>query len=133
MYISVDATKWLSYLAHNSKSHYLGISISCIWVPVSFKGMPMVFCFQNCSYLLWEKFVLVSRKICGNNLSKQWKVRTIFETECFFNFPGGFSDLINQIWNFICDLETYRKSKFSLQVKWASSITSGFLGNINAV
>ena len=52
----------------------------------------MVFCFQNCSDLQWDKIVLVIEKTFGNsrlkaenhwsNLFKQWKVRTIFETEC---------------------------------------------------
>ena len=54
----------------------------------------MVFCYQNCSDLLWEKIVLVIQKNFWNsrlkaedskfvwnhlnNLFKQWKVRTIF-------------------------------------------------------
>ena len=61
----------------------------------------MVFCYQNCSDLLWEKIVLVIEKNFWNsrlkaenlqnfwdhmnNLFKQRKVSTIFETECFFN------------------------------------------------
>ena len=44
----------------------------------------MVFCYQNCSDLLWEKIVLVIENNFSkcwdhwNNLFKQWKVRTIF-------------------------------------------------------
>ena len=63
MYISVDATKWLSYLAHNSKSHYLGISISCIWVHCLLKKwyfvskIVLTFCEKNL-FLSREKFVI---------------------------------------------------------------------------
>ena len=61
---------------------------SCVW------GPEMVFFYQNCSYLLREKIVLVIEKNVWNsrlkaenlqnfwdrmnNLFKQWKVRTIF-------------------------------------------------------
>ena len=61
----------------------------------------MVFCYQNCSDLLWEKIVLLIEKNFWNsrlkaenlqkfwdyknNLFEQWKVRTIFATECFLN------------------------------------------------
>ena len=60
----------------------------------------MVFCYQNCSDLLWEKIVLVIEKNFWNlrlkaenlqkiwdhknNLFKQWKVRTIFGNRMFF-------------------------------------------------
>ena len=42
----------------------------------------MVFCYQNCSDLLWEKIVLVIEKFWDhwNNLFRQWKVITIFGT-----------------------------------------------------
>ena len=56
----------------------------------------LVFCVQNCSDLLWGTIVLVIEKNLRlktenlqifwdecNNLFKQWKVNTIFETECF--------------------------------------------------
>ena len=39
------------------------------------------FCYHNCSYLLWEKIVLVTEQNFWdhwNNLFKQWKFRTIF-------------------------------------------------------
>ena len=61
----------------------------------------MVFCYQNCSDLLWEKNVLVIKKNFLNSrlkaknlqkfwdhydiLLKQWKVGPIFEAEYFFN------------------------------------------------
>ena len=42
----------------------------------------MVFCYQNCSDLLWEKIVLVIKK---NFWEKgQWKVRTIFGKRMLF-------------------------------------------------
>ena len=60
----------------------------------------MVFCYQNCSDLLWEKIVLVIEKNFWNsrlnaknlqkiwnhwnNLFKQWKVRTIFGNRMLF-------------------------------------------------
>ena len=43
----------------------------------------MLFCFENCSDLLWEKNVPVFFHF--NNLLEQWKVGTILETEYFFN------------------------------------------------
>ena len=56
------------------------------------KKPETVFCFQNCSYLRWEKIVLVIKKnflkkiwAYKNNVLEQWRVWTIFETECFFN------------------------------------------------
>ena len=51
--------------------------------PPSFPGkLKLVFCYQNCSDLLWEKIVLViTRTICSNSeRSEQFLV-----TECFFN------------------------------------------------
>ena len=66
----------------------------------------MVFCYQNCSDLLWEKIVFVIEKIFwnsrlkvenlqkfwdySNNLLKQWKVRIIFGNKIFFNFSWRF-------------------------------------------
>ena len=60
----------------------------------------MVFCYQNCSDLLWEIIVLVNEKNFWNlrlkaenfqnfwdhlnNLFKQWKVRTIFGNRMLF-------------------------------------------------
>ena len=47
----------------------------------------MVFCYQNCSDLLWEKIVLAIEK----NF-KEWKVRTIFGNKMLLKLgPGGFS------------------------------------------
>ena len=61
--------------------------------------LEMVFCYQNCSYLLWEKkcssdqglykFELKAKNLQNswdhwNNLFKQWKVRTIFGNRMFF-------------------------------------------------
>ena len=70
----------------------------------------LVFCFQKCSDLLREKniyaieknFLSLSLKTENlpriwdheNNVFEQWKVTTIFKTECFFNlFPE-----VSQIW-----------------------------------
>ena len=49
----------------------------------------MVFCFQNCSELQWEKQMFLWLKKTFEirdwiNLSKQWKVSTIYKAECFF-------------------------------------------------
>ena len=60
----------------------------------SMADQVMVFCYQNCCDLLWEKIVLVIEKktfeirgwnprIC-KKIFKQWIVRTIFGTEYFF-------------------------------------------------
>ena len=51
---------------------------------IQVKMQVLVFCFQNCSDLLWEKNVLMI-EILNNNLFEQWKVRPFFETERFFN------------------------------------------------
>ena len=69
-------------------------------------ALGMVFCYQNCSYLLWDKIVLVIEKNFWNsrlkteNLQKfwdhkinsfePWEVRTIFETECFLTCSWRF-------------------------------------------
>ena len=61
----------------------------------------MVFCYQNCSDLLWEKIVLVIEKNFWNsrlkaenfqsfwdqknNLFEQWKVKTIFGNRMFLH------------------------------------------------
>ena len=67
-----------------------------------FAGPEMVFCYQNCSYLLWEKIVLVIEKNFWNwrlkaeNFQKFLRsveqfIQTVkgqnkfLETECFFN------------------------------------------------
>ena len=66
----------------------------------------MAFSFQNCSDLLWEKYILVIEKNFWklrlkaenlenfwdpwNNLFYQWKFRTIFEKECFFTCSWRF-------------------------------------------
>ena len=83
-----------------------------IWVfwffPLKYPFLPplfimafwYVFCYQNCSGLLWEKNVLVIKKKIWNsrlkaenfqkfwdhknNLFKQWKVRTIFGNRMLF-------------------------------------------------
>ena len=71
------------------------------WVSsISAVAEKMVFCYQNCSDLLWEKIVLVIEKKFWNsrlkaenlqkfwdhlnNLFKQWKVRTIFGNRMLF-------------------------------------------------
>ena len=61
------------------------------------KFPDLVFCFQNCSDLLWEKKIeknfwtsrLKAENLQKNwdhlnNLFEEWKVRTIFETKCLF-------------------------------------------------
>ena len=75
----------------------------------------MVFCYQNCSNLLWEKIVqaigknLEKFKADGrefgkvlrslNNLSNQRKIRAIFETEYFFNLLHNGSQIWYILWN----------------------------------
>ena len=73
---------------------------------------PMVFCYQNCTDLLWEKNVLVIEKNFRNsrlkamdfqtfwdhlnNSFKQWNVRTMFGNRMlFWLVPGGFLDILN--------------------------------------
>ena len=73
-----------------------------------------VFCYQNCSDLLWEKIVLVVEKNFWNsrlkaenlqnfwdqynNLFKQWKVGTIFcNWMVFYLVPEGFSYSVSHI------------------------------------
>ena len=64
----------------------------------------MVFCYQNCSDLLWEKIVIVIEKTFQPRICKNEITRTIYSnsesseqilvTECFFNlFPK-----VSQIW-----------------------------------
>ena len=64
------------------------------------KKKNLVFCYQNCSYLLWEKIVLVIENFFWNsrlkaanlqnfwdrynNFFKRWKVRTIFGNRMLF-------------------------------------------------
>ena len=75
----------------------------------------MVFCYQNCSDLLWEKIVLVIEKNFwnsrlkaknlqnlwdhSNNLFKQWKVKTVFETILFSTYSKRFprSNILEQL------------------------------------
>ena len=82
---------------------------ACFWIPIFFSNLnsncsnlflisetsrnklKMVFCYQNCSDLLWEKIVLViEKKICksfeitGAIFLKQWMVRTIFGNKILF-------------------------------------------------
>ena len=68
--------------------------LQSFWKKTSENAVTMVFCYQNCSDLLWEKIVLVIEKNFWNsrlkaenlqnfwdhwnNLFKQWKVRRIF-------------------------------------------------------
>ena len=61
----------------------------------------MVFCYQNCFDLLWEKIVLVIESFKILRSLKHWKVRTIFGNEMpLYLVHGGFSDLINyNNWN----------------------------------
>ena len=91
----------------------------------------MVFCYQNCSDLLWEKIVLVIERLlkfkaegrefeffCDhlNNLFKQWKVRTISGNRMLFNLFLEISKIsknrtiIIQIGKNYWDLEICRKS-----------------------
>ena len=72
---------------------------STFWMG-SLENEKMLFCYQNCSDLLWEKIVLVIEKNFWNsrlkaenfqkfwdhlnNLFKQWKVRTIFGNRMLF-------------------------------------------------
>ena len=67
----------------------------------AFQMVILVFCYQNCSDLLWEKIVQMIKKNIWNlrleaenlqevwdhlnNLFKQWKVEQYLVTECFFN------------------------------------------------
>ena len=71
-------------------------------------NQKMVFCYKNCSDLLWEKNVLVIEKFFldhYNNLFKQWKVvRTIFGKVWIF-LEG------QTIWKKYLDWETYKKVK----------------------
>ena len=73
-----------------------------IYSPIFYlvKSSEMVFCYQNCSDLLWEKIVLVIKKKIWNsrlkaenfqkfwdhlnNLFKQWMDRTIFGNRMLF-------------------------------------------------
>ena len=94
--------------------------ISLFWFPpnkthlfldMKLKVKNLVFCYQNCSDLLWL-IVLVIENIFwnlrlkaenlknvwdhSNNLFKQWKVRTIFGNAMLFQIvPEGFSDIMN--------------------------------------
>ena len=74
--------------------------ISCWWPRKNVEHKKMVFCYQNCSDLLWEEIVQVVEKNFwnsrlkaedlqkfwdhSNNLFKQWKVRTIFGNRMLF-------------------------------------------------
>ena len=78
-------------------SHIFFADILITWLTWS---KEMVFCYQNCSDLLWEKNVLVIEKNLWNsrlkaeklqifcnhlsNLFKQWKVRTISGNRMLF-------------------------------------------------
>ena len=69
-------------------------------LPITKIDLGMVFCYQNCSDLLWEKIVLVVEKNFWslrlkaenlqkfsdhwNNFIKQWKVRIIFGNKMLF-------------------------------------------------
>ena len=69
------------------------------------KLLEMVFCYQNCSDLLWEKIVLVIEKnffnsrLKAENLQNFEITRIIYSNSersgQFSTFPGGFSDLTN--------------------------------------
>ena len=65
----------------------------------------MVFCYQNCSDLLWEKIVLVKllkfkaegREFARILRSLEQFIKTVQGSRMLFKLvPGGFSDLINQ-------------------------------------
>ena len=67
------------------------------------RKLEMVFCYQNCSDLLWEKIYREknlenSRLTKLKNVSEYWKVRTIFETEyIIFYLINGYHQ-IEIIW-----------------------------------
>ena len=107
---------WI-FLSQKSRIAISDLKLNCKF----FLWKVMVFCYQNCSGLLWEKNVLVIEKNfwnsrlnaenlqkfwdLWNNLFKQSKVRTIFGNRIPFLeriwskltvfVPGGFSDIIN--------------------------------------
>ena len=84
-----------------------------------FCSWEMVFCYQNCSDLMWKKIVLLIEKNLQNfwghwtiYLNSEWSEQFLV-TECFFN--RDFSHLKNlnswnSNWNFFWDLEISRKS-----------------------
>ena len=81
---------------------FLGVIPAAMLIYLNYKVsfVPLVFCYQNCSDLLWEKIVLVIEENFWNsrlkaenlqnfwdhwnNLFKQWKVRTIFGNRMLF-------------------------------------------------
>ena len=81
----------------------------------------MVFCYQNCSDLLWEKICSSDREQFlkfeaeGQEFSKvlisvekkndQWKVRTIFETEHFSNLLQEVPIRSNTLEQLKCQME----------------------------
>ena len=60
----------------------------------------MVFCFQNCSDLLWEEIVLLIKKNFWNSrlkvekLQNVWRSEELLKQNVFEPVPGGFSDRI---------------------------------------
>ena len=88
----------LSVLSHFWLGPTVGLSPLLVWAKKNLG--ELVFCYQNCSDLLWEKIVLVIEKNLWNsrldaenlqnfwnqenNLFKQWKVRTIFGKRMLF-------------------------------------------------
>ena len=77
----------LFYEVNSLSRNWLGISE--IFLLDALETLQMVFCYQNCSDLLWEKVELVVEKNLWdsrlNNLFKQWNVRTILLT-CSWRF-----------------------------------------------
>ena len=72
----------------------------------------MVFCYQNCSDLMWEKIVLVIEKTLQfENFDITWTIHSNSErseqflvTECFFNFLEIFQ--ISKNWTIIIQIGT---------------------------
>ena len=80
--------------------------------------LEMVFCYQNCSDLLWEKTVLVIEKNLFwdnlNNLFKQWKVRTwqnsvhvVVECPPRLKIVGVCDTYVFFLWQIDCVLSKY--------------------------
>ena len=70
--------------AHLSlKSNNKASDLKVVTRKISNLKTTIIFCFQNCSDLLFKIFA--NSWPSASNLFEQWKVRIIFETGCFFN------------------------------------------------
>ena len=86
-----------------------------------FLTVEMVFCYQNCSDLLWEKIVLVNEKIfkdfeitrtiCSNSgRSEQFLVTECFFLTCYLGkleFNLGFRNMPEKLENFIAKIQPF--------------------------